>query len=105
MSASAPVLVRAPRSWTQDLEITGTETVNISAFPSYCKRFTSVRLTLKESAAGEVNKASWLSAVIAADGQSFVAYAWKDTAAGDTTLIAATAAVTVVAEVTCDTAE
>lgn len=47
------------------------------------------------SLAADVNKAVKLSIVIAADKHSFSCYAWKATAAGTTTLIAATAAVTV----------
>lgn len=55
----------------------------------------SVSLVQEDSAAANVNKAPKLSYALSADKKSFTIYAWKATGAGDTTLIAATAAVDV----------
>lgn len=48
------------------------------------------------SLAADATKAVKLTVVIAPDQKTFSIYAWKSTAAGDTTLVAATSAVTVV---------
>lgn len=95
MSLTSHSIVRTSKKINAEIEITATEIITLSNLDAgFASRILSAQATLKESASAEVDKASYLTAVIAADAQSVTIYAWKATAAGNTALIASTAAAT-----------
>jgi len=89
-----------PGRFYGEMVILGTLVV---AKPAQAKSILAVEsIIIKDSVAANVLKCQWISAIVAADGQSVTFYGWKTTAVNDVTPLASTADVSFTFTMLCE---